>query len=399
MLFKKTIYTLLVFILLPLLAAAQENYDNKISRNRSLLNNLENEIDKIKDNISSTRQKEKSLLKQLDLLDKETALISRSKGLLEQQRKLLAAKNRRTTGELNDAAKRIKQLKDIYAQRAVYTYKYGRIQTAQLLLNSSSINQALIRYRYLKQISDHDKRMINSIQKKKDQIHDIKQKLSSELRLKQQNLSRIRKRELDYGDKKKKKEIFLKKVHWNQSKYRERLEQKENQKQNLIKMVLALEEARRKQGKGEKAPAVVHFDFKDFKKAKGRLPWPVKGRIITKYGKQHDPKTKTNIKNTDIEIQSKLGTPVHCVFSGVVRIITYLPGYGNTVIIDHGKGYYTVYSHLAEIYVHKDSVVKTSEVIAAVGDSGSLAGAKLQFGIYGGQNTYNPVKWLKKSYN
>ena len=399
MLSKKMLFNFLVIILLPLPAATQDEYDNKISRNRSLLNNLENEINKIKEDISSTKQKEKSLLKQLNLLDKETALISRSRGVLEQQRKLLAAKNRRTAGDLAKAEKRIKQLKDLYAKRAVYTYKYGRIQTAQLLLKSNSINQALIRYRYLKQIADHDKRMLSSIQKKKDQINDIKQKLTSELRQKQQNLSRIRKREMDYSDKKRKKEIFLKKVHWNQSKYRERLKEKENQKQNLIKMILALEEARRKQGKEQKAPETVHFDFKDFRKAKGRLPWPVKGRIITKYGRQYDPKTKTNIKNTDIEIQSKLGTPVHCVFSGVVKVITYLPGYGNTVIIDHGKGYYTVYSHLAEIYVHKDSIVETSQVIASVGDSGSLAGAKLQFGIYGGQSTYNPVNWLKKSYN
>ncbi len=397
--FKKRAYILLISIFLPVLVSAQENYDRKISRNRSLLENLENEIDKIKGDISNTKKKEKSLLKQLDLLDNETALISRSKGILEQQRTLLAAKNQRTNSQLNDSEKRIKQLKELYAKRAVYTYKYGRIQTAQLLLNSSSINQALIRYRYLSQIADHDKRMINSIQKKKEQIQDIKQKLSAELRLKQQNLSQIRKREIDYSDRKKSKKNLLKQVHWNQNKHLERLTQKEDQKKNLIKMILALEEARKHQDNKQESPEVVHFDYKDFSKAKGRLPWPVNGKIITKYGKQHDPKSKTYIKNTDIEIQSKLGTPVHCVFGGVVRIITYLPGYGNTVIIDHGKGYYTVYSHLAEIYVHKDTVVETSQVIATVGDSGSLAGAKLQFGIYGGQNTYDPLKWLKKSYN
>jgi len=85
------------------------------------------------------------------------------------------------------------------------------------------------------------------------------------------------------------------------------------------------------------------------------------------------------------------------VFSGIVRVVTYLPGYGNTVIVEHGNGYYTVYAHLAEIYVHKGAAVETNKVIGTVGDSGSLAGAKLQFGIYGGNKTYNPEKWLRKN--
>ena len=63
--------------------------------------------------------------------------------------------------------------------------------------------------------------------------------------------------------------------------------------------------------------------------------------------------------------------------------------------MDHGKGYYSVYSHLDEIYVQKEDFVKTGDVLATVGDSGSFSGAKLQFGIYGSQESYNPESWLQ----
>ena len=77
-------------------------------------------------------------------------------------------------------------------------------------------------------------------------------------------------------------------------------------------------------------------------------------------------------------------------------MITYMGGYGNTIIIDHGNGYYTVYSHLGEIYVSRNDVIQTNQIIAQVGESGSLAGSKLHFEIYGGNQSYDPQAWLRK---
>lgn len=391
----KLIFLILVLAVQTLIG--QQNLDKKIVQNRTLLENLEEQINSLKKNIRVSRKKEKSILQKIALLDKEKALISRSKGILQQQRDLISQKIEHTNLNLKNAEQRYQHLKALYAQRAVYAYKYGKTKPAQLILQSSSLNQALIRYRYLKLIADHDKRMLTTIKKKKDEIREIRQKLKTELDRKRATLSKLHKRENDYNDRKNRKKSLLKKINWDQSKYQQRLAGKKKEKKNLIQLLLELERERKKTEKQESGPEKIRFKFKNFRRAKGKLPWPVKGRIITHYGKQRDAKSKTYIKNTDIEIKSRLGTPVHCVFSGVVRIITYLPGYGNTIIVEHGNGYYTVYAHLAEIYVHKGSVVQTNAVIATVGDSGSLAGAKLQFGIYGGKSIYNPEKWLRKN--
>lgn len=77
--------------------------------------------------------------------------------------------------------------------------------------------------------------------------------------------------------------------------------------------------------------------------------------------------------------------------------ITYIRGYGNTIIIDHGGGYYTVYTHIMDVEVDEGGYVQALDTIARVGDSGSLDGAKLHFEIWGNKQKLNPELWLRKS--
>ncbi|HHJ53255.1 MAG TPA: hypothetical protein ENJ89_08695 [Caldithrix abyssi] len=389
--------SILLFLLLPVLLVAQTGLEDRLSKNFARLEQLKKQIAELQKQISASRLKERSELEQLELIDREMALVARAKGVLKQQADLLSQRIHKTNQKLATTVKRLNQLKDLYAKRAVYAYKYGKIRNLELLLSSESFNQALIRYRYLKIIAEHDARTIKAIEKKKEEIKRIRARLADQLAQKQRNIREKEEQERQYVIRKKEKNALLQKLRRQQNIYRQRLAQKQKEKEKMLALIAELERERAlRKKKKEPATRIPHFSFKDFRKAKGKLPWPVRGKIVTHYGKQRDPQSKTYIKNTDIEIKSKLGTPVQCVFKGVVRIITYLPGYGNTIIVDHGKGYYTVYSHLDEIYVEKGEAVSAGQIIATVGDSGSLEGAKLQFGIYGGKKTYNPEKWLSR---
>jgi septal ring factor EnvC (AmiA/AmiB activator) len=66
------------------------------------------------------------------------------------------------------------------------------------------------------------------------------------------------------------------------------------------------------------------------------------------------------------------------------------------IIIDHGKNYYTVYAHLEEAFKAKGDAVETDEVIATVGDTGSMTGAKLYFEVRHHGKPINPIAWFKK---
>ena len=393
MLFRNLNIILLFFI--PGLIFAEGN-DDKISRNRSSLDRLKSEIDAIQKQIDQSKKKETDTNEQIALIDKKVAYISRARGLLERERRLINAKIDESNQQLDETQARIKKLKELYAERAVYAYKYGRVRNLALILTSSSFNEAFIRYKYLRLIAEHDQRMIESIQEKESEIIQIKTSLEKDLNLKSQNLREKKKEESSYLTNRSKKSDLLNEIHKTQTAFLSQLKRKEQEREQLNKLIAELERTRRQQKTSTMPNDYIQFNFDDITRAKGKLPWPVRGKVITKYGKQRDPGgSKTYINNTDIEIQSKIGTPVKSIFAGVVRIITYLPGYGNTLIVDHGKGYYSVYSHLDEIYVQKEDFVKTGDVMATVCDSGSLTGAKLQFGIYGSQESYNPEIWLQ----
>ena len=100
--------------------------------------------------------------------------------------------------------------------------------------------------------------------------------------------------------------------------------------------------------------------------------------------------------NSGVDIAAKMGEPVRSVARGRVEYVSWLDGYGRTLIVNHGGGYYTVYAHLSEVRVAETQTVVPGQAIGAVGDSGSLDGAKLHFEIRAGKNagTVDPMKWL-----
>ncbi|WP_456406866.1 murein hydrolase activator EnvC family protein [Caldithrix abyssi] len=379
---------------------AQVGIDGSLNKNRNLLKELESQIDELRQKILATQKKKSSLATQIQLLEHEMALISRSRGILEQEIRLLQSRISESENKLRETNQQLEDLQTLYAARAVYAYKYGRIKNIELLLSSRSLNQAMVRLKHLRQIARHDENLIRTIRNKKKQIEQIKRSLEKSLQQKDIALKSLEEKTRQFVARKKEKQRLLSRIKRNQANYQQLLTRKNRERASLLDLIAALEKERLKQEKqtpdraSKRKPGVV-FKFKNFEKARGKLPWPVKGKVISHFGKKRDPVLKTYVKNTDIEIKAKPGSPVRCVFPGVVRVIQYLPGYGNLVIVDHGKGYYSVYSHLAEIYVYWDSPVEQNQIIGKVSDSGYNGSPSLGFGIYSHNKIHNPEHWLE----
>jgi len=135
------------------------------------------------------------------------------------------------------------------------------------------------------------------------------------------------------------------------------------------------------------------------------------GDLLTEFGylSQEKLETALNIQKTQknkrlgtitdnpgIEIAAPRGRPVHAVMEGIVVAITWIPSYGNTLILDHGGGYYTVYAHVEDIQVSADSYVLRNQMVAKVGETGSLDGPRLHFEVWRGETKENPLLWLRK---
>ena len=137
--------------------------------------------------------------------------------------------------------------------------------------------------------------------------------------------------------------------------------------------------------------------LKAFSAYKGLLIMPVQGRIISLFGPYKNPKYDITNFRSGIDIKAEKGEPIRAVFRGKVLYASWFKGYGNMIILDHSNNYYTIYAHLEEIFKSKGDTVESHEVIATVGDTGSMAGAKLYFEVRHHGKPENPLMWLKKS--
>ncbi|MDO9265433.1 MAG: peptidoglycan DD-metalloendopeptidase family protein [Desulfosalsimonadaceae bacterium] len=149
--------------------------------------------------------------------------------------------------------------------------------------------------------------------------------------------------------------------------------------------------------KAVRRAATKNMDNNDFSAHQGLLKMPVSGSIVSKFGKYIEPHSgAVNFRN-GIEIKTQQGTPIRAVFSGQTIFSSWLKGYGNVIIIAHGEHFHTVYAHVQEVFSAKGKPVEAGEVIATVGDSGSMSGPSLYFEIRHQGSPVDPLKWVNKS--
>jgi len=123
---------------------------------------------------------------------------------------------------------------------------------------------------------------------------------------------------------------------------------------------------------------------------------PVKGRILFLFGPYKNKKFNITNFRSGIGIAAETGEPVRAVYGGKIVYASWFKGYGNMIIIDHGNNYHTVYAHVEDIFKKTGDFVKTDEVIATVGDTGSMSGIKLQFEIRHNGKPLDPLDWLRR---
>jgi murein DD-endopeptidase MepM/ murein hydrolase activator NlpD len=143
--------------------------------------------------------------------------------------------------------------------------------------------------------------------------------------------------------------------------------------------------------KAAPAPAPGGFDAQ-----KGRLPWPVVAKIEVPFGKRVDPETGVIVVHKGLDLRASLADPVRAVFPGKVAYRSTLEGFGRVIILDHERGWYTIYAHLESFAAGDGAAVSEGQVIGFVGDSGSLKGPYLYFEIRQGKTAVDPAHWLSR---
>ena len=376
--------------------SSQRDYNEELRYQNDAINKMKKEIEELSSKLRKANINETTTSKRITNLDEEIALVNK----LIQSLKKEETSNRNKVNVLKDRIKtkedELELLRTRYEQRIINTYQKGRVSDLEKVLSSTSWRQAVYRTQYLKIISSIEQKMTKDIENILLAINKDKLKLESLLRQsislkrdKQKQMTSLRKMRI-------KREKELNRIRQDKSALANYMQEKSagvKQLESIIKKVL---EDKARSEREERIRQQQALKTKEFNLLKGQLPWPTEGRVISKFGKQWNSRLKTTTDNPGIDIKGQPGSPIRSTMSGVVTTITYIRGYGTTVIIDHGGGFYTVYSHVTNIQTQVDSEVRSGDVIAYMGDSGSVNGSKLHFEVWGKGQKLDPEKWLIK---
>jgi len=318
--------------------------------------------------------------------------------------------------ELKDTQNEVFSLENLISKRAVHVYKRGYRESLRFIAAADSPGDFFRRQLYVKKIQLRDSKNLTALRdarqrhsNKKDELENTVTRLSTAREEKSKavkNVEDLISTTFDERTELLKDRSSLDNLLVSVRHDRKSIELQIEDKKAALKQVenwIASLEKKRISGSVQEinvsknsAEAIVHKvkTFRNFNSSRGQMPWPVKGKVISRFGLEKNRITGTLTDNPGIDIKAKTGQEVISVLKGVCTRITYLRGFGTTVLIDHGEGYYTVYAHLDEVWVGEGENIEAGRVLGTVGSSGGVGSPRLHFQVWHKRQKQDPLKWL-----
>ena len=146
----------------------------------------------------------------------------------------------------------------------------------------------------------------------------------------------------------------------------------------------------------EKKVVPASVTGKGFRNMKGALPWPIDGKVLVPFGKYKDPKYNIPVFKNGIEIKTKTGATASSVHGGRVVYADWFKGYGQVLIINHDKGYHSLYGNLTEIFYKAGDIISKGRNVGIIAEKGLLNVPTLYFEIRYKGKPIDPLGWLKQ---
>lgn len=381
-----------IFISLSATRVLPQNNDKE-------LESLQKEIKKYEQEVSQKKANEQSTANLIASLDREIDLTSGTLFTLRQDVSAQDSQIKSRTAEIAQLEDQIATLRELIKNRLVNFYKYGRRNDYQMLLTDGSWQKANVWLKYQKMVAHNDRRNFESLVSKVEKLKTEQEELQRDISNKERLLKEQEQRTLQLKNSRSKRQTYLQTLKKDRAYLEQHVEELEASQREIRGLIENREKERAEKQRQishkqvQIVPAQPSRDY-SFSSLRGRLPWPTQGQIISHFGRQRHPTLNTITKNLGIEIRAPLGTPVQAVDAGQVQTITWQRGRGNIIIVSHDDGYYTVYTHLADIRVDLMDTIESGQVIGTVGDSGSLNGPVLHFQIWKNTENLDPEDWL-----
>jgi septal ring factor EnvC (AmiA/AmiB activator) len=360
--------------------ASAETLQEKLDREKAALDSLHSVLEEDREVLNRTERQKVSFGSKLDRLQKDAIQKKRELRELSLREKSLSLRVNKERDALATAERKLKERESGIAERLRTSYKLSRQNPLTVLLSGSSLSEGVRRLKYLGRAAQQDRVDQTALASARESVRR-NLKLRQIQRTHQRTLisaTRRKERQVvslvsDYDGKLRhlrRQETLLKSAIQENS---ERLVESQGRIQEII------QEIERQRLAGRRLAELPDFDFAG---KKGSLPWPVRGEILTRFGRVQDPDLGTWTMNRGVTIAASAGSDVLSIAPGEVMLVDWWRGFGQLVLLRHPAGYYTLYGHLESRSVEVGEILAEGALIGTVGSTGRLDGvSQLHFEI------------------
>ncbi|MGA2361471.1 MAG: peptidoglycan DD-metalloendopeptidase family protein [Candidatus Aminicenantales bacterium] len=379
--------TLALLAGLGLLLAQSSAPKQDLSDFEKRLAKINGQISELRGKIEAEALKESSVLSNLARINLNKALVEREIAAWNVQMEKARAELNGIQGNVRDLKANLERDNAAIEKTLVTLYKFGRLNFFHFMLQARDFEAytteskrltLLARYQedtvaaYLKTLAEFGEAEGRLAAKKKDVAEILR-----ETSLKKQELEAEQRK---YSD-------LVQEIRRNRQTHEQAIRELRDSAEQLQVMMKKIADEQ----------WALPSAFVPLYERRGKLPWPLEGRVITSFGLQRHPRFNTIVMNNGVEIApAKDKSLILAVHAGKVAFADYFQGYGNLLILDHGMTYYTLYGHCSQFLVNVGDMVRADQPVALVGDSGSLNGECLYFEVRYKTKALDPLQWLKR---
>jgi len=375
-----------VFILLNNPLSSQEQA-SAVSDIEKRLSQIDQQITQLKSRLQEEEKREKSLISSLEKIRLNKKVLQNEIEALNLRRSMVIRRLNELNRDILATRLTLQKEKEAVEKTLLTLYKFGRLDFMHFFLKANNLETFLRESKNLTFLARYQGDTVNSYLNTLGRLQNLEGDLKKKMAEADSLLKQAQENQVSLSQEEKKNQELLADIKKKKDSYEQmmvELRESAEQLQQLLKRLQSQEIS-------------LPSPFIPMNERKGKLPWPIKGKIITRFGPERHPKFNTVTVNNGIEI-SPTGNEktIKAVHGGRVVFADYFQGYGNLIIIDHGLFYYTLYGHCSSFLVRRGDLVQRGQPVALVGDSDSLKGECLYFEIRHRARAVDPLSWLTR---
>jgi len=371
-----------LFFTMPTHAVPAPDPHQQIKKVTINIGKLHQEIQQHQDKIQKTEELKENVLDTLEQIDRDLLLQKEKIKTLQLQMPA------RTTllAEKEKALQQAKILRDKVLQhlqkRLRAFYLMGKTGILNVTFSDKDLPDLMLFTDSFKRLISYDQSIIDSYRDTVHKLQQAKQAQEQEKALLENLIGQAEEGKKTLLLLHKKQEAELTRIRTRKALYKQALEEMHKAEADLKHTLTRIQHKEELKKRG-------------FQLNKGKLPPPVEGSLVRRFGERAQDGFRKGEKSQGITIATANDAPVHTVYKGTVAFAGYKRGYGNMIIIDHGFKYVSVISRMDTLLVKEGDKVKQGTLLGTTGDMATLFDHGLYFEIRYKSTPQDPLRWLK----